>query len=52
MVMSLYEDQEKAVVRRGELEEQLMSGAPTEPLQVIGDHHLPGSLAVDRPTTD
>ena len=35
MVMSLCEDQEKALVRRGELEEQLMSGAPTEPLQVI-----------------
>ena len=52
MWMSLYEDQEKAVVRRGELEEELMSGTPTEPLQVIGDHHLPGSFAADRPTTD
>ena len=35
MGMSLCEDQEKALVRRGELEEKLMSGAPTEPLQVI-----------------
>jgi len=33
MSMSLCEDQEEAVVRRGELEEQLMSGAPTGPLQ-------------------
>jgi len=37
MGMSLYEDQEKAVVRRGELEEGLMSAAPTQPLKVIAD---------------
>jgi hypothetical protein len=45
MRMSLYEDQEKAIVRRGELEEEIMAGAPTEPLQVS---HCPAQHSLRR----